>query len=77
MCTFKRGFGKAVERNRVRRVFKEIYRQNKSCFKNSFDIVLLLSKGFSKVDVGFETQVASFVKVFKRADLFECVNLRL
>ena len=69
LCTFKRGFGNAVERNRARRVFKEIYRQNKACIKRSFDIAVLLSKSFMKMEDGFSVQVMRFFKMLKRAGL--------
>lgn len=69
LCTFKRGFGNAVKRNRVRRVFKEIYRQNKCCLKGDFDIAFLLSSGFLKMEGSFEDYVASFFKLLKRGGL--------
>lgn len=69
LCTFKRGFGNAVKRNRVRRVFKEIYRQNKDCIKTGFDIVFLLSSAFLKVEDDFAVQVTSFFKMLRRAGL--------
>lgn len=67
LCTFRRGFGNAVKRNRTRRVFKEIYRQNKHCLKAGFDIVFLLSNSFLKVENDFAVQVVSFLKVLGRA----------
>lgn len=44
LCTFRRGFGKAVQRNRVRRVSKEIYRYQMVSLKQGFDIILLVSR---------------------------------
>ena len=69
LCTFRRGFGNAVERNRVRRVFKEVYRQNKSSFKTSFDIVFLLSCKSRKVEDDFSMHVESFVKMLRKAGI--------
>lgn len=69
LCTFRRGFGNAVRRNRVRRVFKEIYRQHKTCFKTSFDIVVLLSKGFLSAEGSFAMQFVQFFGMLRRAGL--------
>lgn len=69
LCTFKRGFGNAVKRNKVRRVFKEMYRRNKAYIKTSFDMVVLLSNGFLKMEDGFAMYVARFFKVLRRAGL--------
>ncbi len=51
LCTFKRGFGSAVLRNKVRRISKEFYRLNKHKLKSGFDVVLLL--GASNYDFSF------------------------
>ena len=69
LCTFRRGFGNAVERNRVRRVFKEIYRQNKWCLKTNFDIIVLPSNSFLKEKNDFAVQSASFLKILKKLGL--------
>lgn len=44
LCTFKRGFAQSVERNRMRRLCKEVYRKNKHRVKKGFDIVFLAFK---------------------------------
>ncbi len=65
-CTFKRHYGSAVERNKARRLSKEVYRQMKSRVKTGFDIVLLLFPG---KDV-FSLRVDQLGFMLKKADLF-------
>ncbi len=43
LATFRRGYGKAVARNRARRLSKEAYRALKSSLVPGFDLVLLVS----------------------------------
>lgn len=43
--TLKRKYGNAVERNYVRRIFKELYRNNKHAIKSGFDIILIIYPG--------------------------------
>ena len=64
LCTFKRGFGNAVERNRVRRVSKEIYRFNKNSLKKSFDFVLLVSKYSYSFDV-WQNRICTLLQLLK------------
>lgn len=71
LCTFKRGFGSAVERNTVRRISKEIYRQNKYLLRTGFDIVFLMSSSFLKIESSFTTQKKNFIKMFNRAGLLK------
>lgn len=69
LCTFRRGFGSAVERNRVRRISKEVYRQIKNCLKTGFDIVLIVFS--AKGDFfALETQ---FCNLLRKAELLETV----
>lgn len=71
LCTFKRGFGKAVQRNRVRRLSKEIYRHHKMLLKQGFDIVLLASK----YDYSFYAWEDRILGLFKVANLVnDCVK---
>lgn len=44
LCTFRRGFGCAVMRNRTRRIAKEVYRHSQHSIKKGFDLVFLPSK---------------------------------
>ena len=64
LCTFKRGFGKAVQRNRVRRISKEVYRCQKASLKKGFDIVLLLSKYESDFCI-WKDKITGFFKTAK------------
>ncbi len=41
----RRGFKNAVNRNRQRRILKEIYREYKHRIKNGFDFIFILSPG--------------------------------
>lgn len=65
LCTFRRGFGKAVCRNRVRRVSKEVYRSQIGFLKQGFDIVLLASR----FDCSFYAWKDKIVNLFKVANL--------
>ena len=44
----KKNFKLAVTRNRIRRLFKEIYRENKKNLRAGFDIVFIIKRGFDK-----------------------------
>jgi len=44
----KRNFKHAVARNRIRRLFREVYRKNKLDLKTGFDMVLIIKRGFDK-----------------------------
>ncbi|MGP1437642.1 MAG: ribonuclease P protein component [Treponema sp.] len=70
LCTFRRGVGNAVLRNRVRRISKEIYRLNKHVLKNGFDMILLVSSSDGVFDIWQEKM---FV-LFKLAKLLTSEN---
>jgi ribonuclease P protein component len=40
-----RGYGKAVDRNRSKRISREVYRLTKGCIKSGYDMVLLVYPG--------------------------------
>ena len=65
LCTFKRGFGRAVHRNRVRRFSREIYRCEKIFLKKGFDIVFLPSR----YDYSFYIWKSTINSLFKIAGL--------
>ena len=65
LCTFRRGFGKAVQRNKVRRISKEIYRYQELFLKKGFDIILLVSR----YEYSFYAWKCKLVDLFKMANL--------
>ncbi|MCL2232541.1 MAG: ribonuclease P protein component, partial [Treponema sp.] len=52
--TFSRKFGKAVERNRSRRLSREVYRQLRSKLLQGYDLVLLVYPGRDVFSVRME-----------------------
>ena len=44
----KKNFKHAVTRNRIRRLFREVYRKNKKNLRTGLDMVLIIKKGFDK-----------------------------
>ena len=66
VCTFKRHYGSAVQRNKARRLSKEVYRQMKYRLKAGYDILLLLFPGNDTVSM----RVRQFECLFKKADMF-------
>ncbi|WP_029410311.1 ribonuclease P protein component [Treponema pedis] len=67
LCTFKRGFGTAVERNKARRISKEAYRKIKPQLKTGKDFVLL---AFSSKDGYFE-RFNQLVYLFTKAEMYK------
>jgi ribonuclease P protein component len=64
--TVSRKVGKAAERNRIKRIVREFFRQNRHLFKNHWDINLIAKKGLADIS----NQIAiSFVK-----DIFEKIE---
>jgi len=66
ICTFKRHYGSAVQRNRARRLSKEAYRQMKGRLKTGMDILLLVFPGNDT----FFMRVRQLGCLFKKADMF-------
>lgn len=64
--TVSRKVGKAAERNRIKRIVREYFRQNRHLFKNRWDINLIAKKGLTDIS----NQIAvSFVKdILKRIE---------
>jgi|GEM_PF-475402 len=70
LCTFRRRFAGAVERNRMRRLCKEVYRNNKNKIKKGFDVVFL---AFKYCDNFFECE-NKLLSLFKTAGVIEYDN---
>ena len=66
VCTFKRHYGSAVQRNKARRLSKEVYRQMKSQLVIGKDILLLIFPGRDT----FSLRMAQLDCLFKKADMF-------
>jgi ribonuclease P protein component len=60
-------YGNAVQRNRIRRQIKEIWRIEKTQFKNGFDFAFVVYPG--KV-LDHETQRKYLIDLFSKADVY-------
>lgn len=61
-----RGFRNAVERNRAKRIVKEIYRNMKHELRDGFDIVVILYPGAAT----FSKRKEQLLSLFRKAGLF-------
>jgi ribonuclease P protein component len=50
--TVTKKVGNAVQRNRIKRVVREVFRQNRSMFPNSHDLVFIAKRGSTDIDYG-------------------------
>ena len=66
VCTFKRHYGSAAQRNKARRLSKEVYRQMKSQLVTGKDILLLIFPGRDT----FSLRTAQLDCLFKKAGMF-------
>ena len=67
LFTFVRKFGNAVQRNRAKRVFKEIYRNMKDSLRPGYDMIFILFPGNFDYSVR-KTQAESLLQ---KASLFK------
>lgn len=70
VCTFRKHYGSAVQRNRARRLSKEVYRRIKCQLYPGFDIVLLLFPGFDE----YANRQGQIKYLLKKAGLFSLVS---
>ncbi|MGP1594031.1 MAG: ribonuclease P protein component [Treponema sp.] len=70
VCTFRKHYGSAVQRNKARRLSKEIYRQTKFQLCFGYDIVLLLYPGFDE----YTKRQRQINYLLKKAGLFSLVS---
>ena len=66
MVTLVRHYGNSIQRNRAKRIAREIYRQNKHLLKPGFDIVIVF---FPEKDL-YSLRETQMFKLFKKARLF-------
>ena len=59
---------RATSRNRIRRLFKEVYRKLKGKLKRGFDIVIVVRKDISAA-ISYDSAAATFLKLAKEARL--------
>ena len=63
-----RNFKLASARNRIRRIFREVYRRNKAELRSGFDLVLVVKRGFDKNSPYVEAE-RLFKELVKKAGL--------
>jgi len=63
-----RNFKLAAARNRIRRLFKEVYRRNKTELRSGFDLILVVKRGFDKNSPLIKAELL-FKELIKKAGL--------
>ncbi|KKK73422.1 hypothetical protein LCGC14_2893990, partial [marine sediment metagenome] len=67
--------GKAVKRNRVKRLFREVYRLNKDKLIQGIDLICLARKDAVKLD--FSKMERSILRLYKRAGILRNAKLSM
>ncbi len=68
--TFRRGFGNSVERNKAKRLVKEIYRNLKGKISGGYDIIFLVNRK----DLTYTEIAKSFISLCKNAGLINDIK---
>jgi len=64
--------GEAVERNRIKRLFRELYRKNKRKMKEGIHIVLLARENLSRLS--YREGESIFLRLLQKAELLKVGN---
>jgi len=64
--TFVKGYGNSVQRNRARRIIKEIYRNRKAELNQGFDIMIVVHPGMDR----YSERERQMISLFQKAGIF-------
>ncbi len=62
--------GKAVKRNRIKRLIREVYRDNNKSIKQGYDFVVLWNKKTAIEEANYYNIKDSMKKILERAELY-------
>ncbi len=63
--------GKAVKRNRIKRLIRESYRLQKDFLENGYNIVIIYNKDSKLINIKFENIDEDMQNLFKKAGIFQ------
>ena len=66
---------RAVSRNRIRRLFREVYRKSRHSLKGGFDIIIVIRQDLSET-ISFSSAETTLFKLVKEAGLSKWKKLR-
>ena len=61
--------GKAFERNRIKRLLRENYKNYENSLKQGYSIVFLIKKGIDVQEIDFQKVKKDMSKIFKKAEI--------